>query len=1249
MGKDCTDLNNDIDALIEAQRKSYEDEVILAVNAFIGQPSKLAMKQAKTNFQKKQAKIDYDYHKKLHDMLVNFFIENGEIGFKHKIYLEPQKQIENFYNLMASKFGGLAITPTTMLMQRRPRAVYSYLKNIIDRTKGKGKFKKRVGIPDIERAAAPPSLVAAKTDRFGILARLLESAQRLSDNVKQATLPFQSAIELVRTRVGTNIVNLVQGGTVTLNNASMDGIYGFRDRDHREVILVGESKDSYTVIYEDDPDRIRTKLKKSDVNITQEGLTIALVEKYRDEFFNDLLHGQARYIVPSTIPTDVKARRKWLKSDDGRAVADKLRRMERYGDINVKSPDVRTVNYKGVKYHYVMVKQGEESVGENYKAYLIMAEEKGKADVHTVDSGYDPALFKEALREGFYRSQVHMSVSPILTKRGKFIKDSVDKRWQSFVRMPKQPQQNIMDDPLPSRPDEGIFYNSIWDQMLVFRTEDTKIGIDMKSRIGDHETSLNALLRRLKRTLKLRGQLTKEQIEEIITSITNLGGIESRVIVAKDGTVHTANSYFTTKGENYGPVSFHKRERDRFVDQVISDMQERKMQQADELTDKEMKSLDADIEQAIEYARMIAGLDDNSTEEYRSRLVYLQTAVHTKHRKVSSDLTKRRKDDRVHPEYLDRTYTTLARNDLIAEVVDSIELLTKLVETPELLADEIDYLINRVKMTMGDPDTNAGWGSLKLGNQQVADQINRIKRMLNMSQDWDAAGAQKMFLTLNALVVMITLGSRQALGNRTQNINEAIVGGWPILIEAWKRYKEPYWQGVINNTGILNIVFQFQDFMMGGQDVKLADAGLVTHPLILMGTFGFSETIPTRPLYHWTKLRKLGRDKFISDAKNKKGKKFQLETYEWLMRLAGKGKGMKFAPPAEGLERLDIEYLAELYWDLFFSTQDEQTEELTTARIKGLVGEISETRLKKMVSWKLSWHFSIVGETGKEFFTFTGGEKANRGIGAVFAIMMADEIGSLGDRLSTSKAYDDNGKEVSVRDRHLSDEAVNMARNAVYATQFGMNQLYLGEMFGGAGKSGLQFKSFPYQQVIRDFNTFDMFMKGSGGAWAVGDMVARLMMEQGRIISHGFRVLAGDKTYKYSPGRKDIDQEARAFIRMLGTRTMASIIGSFTDIGGIVAGIARMAAGRQGFGMMRSMENPIFGLLIRWFMLSWFTAMDWDDDDEDEKTEKFFDDITRVLVPVFVALWWQWVKEKKEMIDDDDIPALFEAPDYISY
>jgi hypothetical protein len=207
-----------------------------------------------------------------------------------------------------------------------------------------------------------------------------------------------------------------------------------------------------------------------------------------------------------------------------------------------------------------------------------------------------------------------------------------------------------------------------------------------------------------------------------------------------------------------------------------------------------------------------------------------------------------------------------------------------------------------------------------------------------------------------------------------------------------------------------------------------------------------------------------------------------------------------------------------------------------------------------------------------------------------------------------------------------------------------MNQLYLGEMFGGAGKAGLQFKSFPYQQVIRDFNTFDMFMKGSGGIWGVGDMTARLIRTQAQIMTDLLRVTAGDKTYKYSPGRQDIDQEARAFLRMIGTRGAASFVAGMTEVGSIIGYIARMATGRQGFGMMRSAENPIFGILIRWLIISMYMANDWDDEDEDKRTREFFDDIARVIFPVFISIWWQLVRERKEMVDEDRIPDLFSMP-----
>jgi len=77
---------------------------------------------------------------------------------------------------------------------------------------------------------------------------------------------------------------------------------------------------------------------------------------------------------------------------------------------------------------------------------------------------------------------------------------------------------------------------------------------------------------------------------------------------------------------------------------------------------------------------------------------------------------------------------------------------------------------------------------------------------------------------------------------------------------------------------------------------------------------------------------------------------------------------------------------------------------------------------------------------------------------------------------------------------------------------------------------------------------------------------------------------------------------------------------------------------------MRSAENPIFGILIRWLIISMYMANDWDDEDEDKRTREFFDDIARVIFPVFISIWWQLVRERKEMVDEDRIPDLFSMP-----
>jgi len=1218
VGKKCVSANDALDRAAQQQRKAYEDEAVIAVDGLIGRPTKLKLdlKRAKTKKQKKEAQTNYNFHKKLHDMLVEFLLETGEIGMSVGVIIDPHVKIRSFYNMLNDKFQ-FPITPTSIAAIRRPKSVYNYVKKIIDLNRDKK------GISDFEKAWMPPSLVAAKADRFGMVDKVIRSALRLTDNTRQAYSEYQSELEAVRTGVSNNILAHIRSGAATVNNASMDGLHGFTDRDGKKLTITGEDADTYTVIYHDDVDGGRVKVSKNDVNANDDLIRDSLIEKYREELVNDLQHGQVRYIVPKGIPTKKSAKEKWLKSHDGKKVMQKINRLEFYGAKNLKSPDIRNISYKGVSYSYVLVKQGEESVGETYHAYITKIESSGSKPRSTVKTGYDVREFNEAMKEGFYKSDVHSSFGPILSKHNKFIEGSHDKRWRSFRRMSRQPNSSIMNQVAEVRADPQIIYNTLWEQLLTTRNVKKKMGIDMKSRIGDEQKTMSSLINSLRKSLKIHGNLSKESINDIITEIANLAGAESRVSIQKDGTIHSLNATFRTKGENYGPVKFHRRQMDFFVDKGISEMKERRLQMSAEMTADEKKSLDKDIKELEEYAMKLAGLNDNSSVEYINRLVFLSKAYHTKHRTLLTDHTLRRKDDRVNPDYMSETYRTLVRNDLISELVLTVEKMSRLNISPGLLEDEISYMLNRVKVAVGDPNTNAGWGRLRWGNQVIANKMNRLKEIAGLPQDWEPEHAEHMFVNMNAVMTMQLLGSRPALGNRTQTINDAITYGFPIMFKALQEYKTPYWQGIINNTGVLNLVSMFQDVMMLGQDIKWTDAGMVSHPLILVATAGFSKTLPTMNMIHWRKLWKLGRENFIK--RNTNDKDIQ-KIYEWIGRRIKKEE-------IEGKEKEDLEYLASLYWDLLFATEKEQSKnpELVKARIKALSREVSESKLKRMVAWKLTKHFDPL----KELFTFTEGEKANRSITVVASLLGADAMGALGSSKKMVKVLDFDGKEVPVEDRFLSDEAVNIARNAVYNTQFGMSQVYLGEAFGGAGRTGLQYKAYPLQQTIRDFNTWSNFFRGSNG---VGDSIERLLREASGTLLEGYKVISGQPQFKYTPGKKGRDHEARAVLRNFLTRFLAGIFATITEVHPLLSHLARMAMGRSQFGMIRSMENPVAGIFMRLIAVSMVSQMDWDDDDTDKQ---IYDNIARLILPVIVSVAINWIISTKELEEEEKL-----GPDY---
>jgi hypothetical protein len=257
MGKKCADMNKSVSDAVQRQLKDYKDQVTIALTKFIGRPQKSDTYVAQTKREIRESESNYEWHVKLFDMLSDFLMEMGEIAFSYGTYMDPSLKIFSWYNLLNDKYG-FPITPESLLQVRRPKSVYLYLKRIIDKNRTKE------GLKPWERALMPPSLLAAKADTFGIVDDIVRSAMRITDKTRQDYVQFQTRLEAVNIGVTNNIEALLRGGFVTINNSSMDGLSGFKDRDGKSITIFKEDKRSFTVAYDDDPDMKRVSLKKSE-------------------------------------------------------------------------------------------------------------------------------------------------------------------------------------------------------------------------------------------------------------------------------------------------------------------------------------------------------------------------------------------------------------------------------------------------------------------------------------------------------------------------------------------------------------------------------------------------------------------------------------------------------------------------------------------------------------------------------------------------------------------------------------------------------------------------------------------------------------------------------------------------------------------------------------------------------------------------------------------------------------------------
>ncbi len=625
-----------------------------------------------------------------------------------------------------------------------------------------------------------------------------------------------------------------------------------------------------------------------------------------------------------------------------------------------------------------------------------------------------------------------------------------------------------------------------------------------------------------------------------------------------------------------------------------------------------------------------------------SKVVIANRNVFTKHRTEWTDATLRRKDARVHNDYVDKLFYSLHKNKLLIDMLKAIDGVIK--TTPvDFAKTSIDYLVNRVKISFHDPSAKAGIGSLNYSFESIARMLNKLP----LNRNWNAESAEKLIKYIKGTFAISLLGSTGALVNRTQVINPFIRYGYNAIKKSAKilsgddpNFKKETVDAIIDFLGIDEVTNMMFDMASHSGDLSFADAALINTPI------PFLSQIPTPALKDFMVMLRGGSKKFLKNGlpeidkalleieaqrvRNIKNRKKALpEREQELKSLMKRGvKKAKFAALLRSLKaeqkrvrgtirEKNIVELRENFLDLLLTPKSDNSHKVLEAKIRKVMGEVTEDRMTKFVGWKLSFWFNGFG---KEMFTFTGSEQYMRRQTAIMALMHAADAGLLGTydpnelkeyKFLSSKT---NAPVVAqVPSIFLTDAAKSVARNAVKDTMFGMSAIHNGDAFSGAGQIFFQFKAYSIQQMFHDWNILRSFLDSN---ISKVDAIKRLT----DAVSKMRELSKAGITFDDVSNSKDIDTDAMSMVRLLGSRVSMSIFASIVESTKLLRFLIRSPLYAEVSTMVRGGENPVFGLAFRGLLNMILISMLDEDDWFEGNLLDLGWDFGRLFLPVFVTV-----------------------------
>jgi len=1260
---------------------SYEIDCKNAIANLIGYKSKgllnaakKAYKENKTSVNKRKLAIaqrKYDEHNELFDLLLSDMMLNAKEINYDKGVVSPLQMAEDWRMSFAKRLRG-EITPISIMQGTR---TIRSTKNLVLRMIAKrnkvlkaGKINKKL------IWGAPPEFVAQQVDRFGFMQKLIKKALTLSDRDISITSKFSVPMAEAREKFTLALKSASFSGKMkdvfNFTNSSLWGVSGVDGLPFRlkhtgeDILIVGEAIlnniPHFRITKVDDPKAEEILVPRTDVNATEDEIREAFIGLYRDELTNEIMDGQTRFIIPSVLNREIttiedesglhpeedadylRAKAKVIKMHkEGKSEGDETG--NRVAGVHVK--EVRD-GARTWRYRYIMVKQGEGAQiqpgeggrptnQESYKVYLISkvavsggAEISGsgvnyvgrtfkgifdgeakwdnesytQAEVDKVFFGTDnKGVSKKGDSQGiYYRSNTvndfGRRLAPatgIKYKKGDPIDGTHTKQYVNFEEIENQPNEKLM--PM------------VWDLVGVLRNQMDLVWRDMASKTRKIEKKREILKHKLESKWRKAGK-SEKWIRDQKDLLLNIGGVDSRVKWTKDGSIRTANTFAKKKAENYVPQMYTYASIRNQLQTQIEVIQNKISRAKAEGDEGRVADLSLGLSHLSEMMMSLAG------DELPTKLLDLSTIPWMKHITAWTNQTKRRKDGNIYDEYLNHAYRNIHRNEIIVEMLETVDNMSKV----EMPAGSVEYMANRMKMAFGDADTRAmtPWMT-ETGYAKTAHNLNRLPKWMRMGVTHDAKSAERLTKWFTTPATMRFLGAAPSLGNQTQIVNQIIQVGWNIYSEAGKSQKQQkeMWERVIQNTGVLNVLTMFSDIMMVDGDPKWNDFAF------LPGT-----SIPNPMKVHELgQMLRLGRESFINSRDDR------IDALLIKLEMRAQGKSRQYIREMQDIRELRKEVdeailrkkAGQLYD--FYTLDENQSEEMITKRFKALVGDVTDAKLKRWVTWKLSWWFN--NSPGADIFTFTKGEESLRSKTVVMALMYATQKGLLGN-ITIDDINNGYAEEIL-----MSDAAKKIGRDAVYNTQFGMTPMYLGEGFNGLGRLIFQYKQYPTLQTIYDAQTIRRFRDGNYGT---ADSVKRLTkaIADAGVRSYK-RQIKGERISSYDPADPNIDHEAIAMVRFLFTRVIASVIGSLISVVPFASRIVRGAGGTTAFNMLRSGESPSIGLILRLSIWTSLLAMNDDDDDREGIIGDIGDSLMFLLLPVLLGFLLKEGMEGIEWMNED--------------